>query len=107
MATLHLDASTNGGILLDLHAEGLAQLSLFIIYIDLFPDSLLILALWPLQQGSPAHTPLRSSACLCEYVFGRTFILYVHNLALGMQMHSGLLLATHALPSFPQKRNVL
>lgn len=45
MATLHLDASTNGGILLDLHAEGLAQLSLFIIYIDLFPDSLLILAL--------------------------------------------------------------
>lgn len=37
MATLHLDASPNGSFLLDFHAEGLAQRSLFIINIDLFP----------------------------------------------------------------------
>lgn len=45
MATLHLDGSANGSILLDLHAGGLAQPSLFIIHTALFPDSMLILAL--------------------------------------------------------------
>lgn len=77
MAMLHLDGSANGSISLDLHAGGLARPSHFIIHIALFPDSLLILALWPLNQSS-APTPLCTYRyklfCMLEYVLGRIFM---------------------------------
>lgn len=104
MATLHLDGSANGSILLDLHAGGLARPSLFIIHIALFPDSMLILAPWPLPSGQHAHTraDTNSSACLTKCSVGH-FI----SAQFGGQTRSVLFLATRALLSFPQKMNII
>lgn len=105
MATLHLDGSANGSILLDLHAGGLARPSLFIIHIALFPDSMLILAPWPPPSGQHTHThtliqtPLHAwqSAQWDIFIWGQ----------FGVQTRSVLFLATRALLSFPQKINII